>query len=62
MSGADPQSINFGIRGGIAELFAGLNDVEINRTNTVVEIAPEDLGDILRSTTVMINCEGFEIE
>lgn len=62
VSGADPQSINFGIRGGIAELFAGLNDVEINRTNTVVEIAPEDLGDILRSTTVMINCEGFEIE
>lgn len=62
VSGADPQSINFGIRGGIAELFAGLNDVEINRTNTVVEIAPEDLGDLLRSTTVMINCEGSEAE
>ncbi len=60
VSGADPQNINFGIRGGIAELFAGINDVEISRTDEVLDLAPEDLGDRLRSTTVMIDCEGIK--
>jgi len=56
--GAEPQNINFGIRGAIGALFAGLNDVEATMTDVTIEIAPEDMADQLRDATVLINCEG----
>jgi len=58
MTGADPQNINFGIRGAIGALFAGLNDVEVNTTGAAAKIEPEDLADQLREATVLIRCEG----
>jgi len=58
LTGAEPQSINFGIRGAIGAMFAGLNDVEVEKTDTAEQIAPEDLADQLREATVLINCEG----
>jgi serine protease Do len=58
ITGAEPQSINFGIRGAIGAMFAGLNDVEVETTDTADQIAPEDLADLLRETTVLIHCEG----
>jgi S1-C subfamily serine protease len=58
LTGAEPQSINFGIRGAIGAMFAGLNDVEVETTDAAEQIAPEDLADQLREATVLINCEG----
>tara|TARA_R100000935_G_scaffold16269_2_gene32295 strand:+ start:14 stop:742 length:729 start_codon:yes stop_codon:yes gene_type:complete len=58
LTGAEPQSINFGIRGAIGAMFAGLNDVEVETTDAAGQIAPEDLADQLRDATVLINCEG----
>jgi serine protease Do len=58
LTGAEPQSINFGIRGAIGALFAGLSDVEVTTTDVTIEIAPEDMADQLRDATVLINCEG----
>ena len=56
--GAEPQNINFGIRGAIGAMFAGLNDVEVTTTDATIEIAPEDMADQLRDATVLISCEG----
>ena len=56
--GAEPQNINFGIRGAIGAMFAGLSDVEVTTTDAAIEIAPEDMADQLRDATVLINCEG----
>ena len=56
--GTDPQNINFGIRGAMGAMFAGLNDVAITTTDVAEEIAPEDLADRLRAATVMIRCQG----
>lgn len=58
MTGAEPQSINFGIRGAIGALFAGLSDVDVTTTDVTIEIAPEDMADQLRDATLLINCEG----
>ncbi|WP_386683045.1 serine protease [Loktanella sp. R86503] len=57
-SGAEPQNINFGIRGAMGAMFAGLNDVVIRTTELSEEITPEDLADQLRDATVLIQCEG----
>ncbi|WP_394152109.1 serine protease [Loktanella salsilacus] len=59
-AGVAPQSINFGIRGAIGAMFAGLNDVAISTTELAEEIAPEDLADQLRDATVLIRCEGSD--
>jgi len=57
-SGAEPQNINFGIRGAMGAMFAGLNDVAVATTDLSEEFAPEDLAEQLRDATVLIECEG----
>ncbi|MFZ3585041.1 S1 family peptidase [Loktanella sp. DJP18] len=59
-AGVAPQSINFGIRGAMGAMFAGLNDVAVTTTDLSDEIAPEDLADQLRDATVLIRCEGSD--
>ncbi|MGB3243600.1 MAG: serine protease, partial [Sulfitobacter sp.] len=58
LSGAEPQNINFGIRGAMGAMFAGLNDVAVATTDIAEEKSPEDLADQLREATVLIRCEG----
>ena len=59
-AGVTPQNINFGIRGAMGAMFAGLNDIAITTTDAAEEIAPEDLADRLRAATVLIRCEGSQ--
>lgn len=51
-----PQNVNFGVRGGIARIFAEANGIGFSQTALDQPLAPEDLADKLLKATVLVEC------